>query len=220
MTSWPTEGDRDVNHVPHIEGLVAGLDFLLWLLTGHIPHYRPAPIVRNDVASRAWTAPASRCLRTRSLAVSAPGSASPAHRDAATRLLAPSRIRSFPAGIGNATDALFFSPAANLKKTDNKEEPMTTTALERRRKALPTTKPTAAKTMHAAVVHDFERPLGTRRGSDARSPARARSSFASKLRASATPTSMPRTATGRSSQRHRSRQDTRAWASSSRSGQA
>ena len=36
---------------------------------------------------------------------------------------------------------------------------MTTTALERRRKALPTTKPTAAKTMYAAVVHDFERPL-------------------------------------------------------------
>ena len=36
---------------------------------------------------------------------------------------------------------------------------MTTTAVERRRKALPTTKPTAAKTMYAAVVHDFERPL-------------------------------------------------------------
>jgi len=57
MTSWPTEGDREVNHAPHIEGLVACLDFLVWLLTGHIPHYRPAPVVRNDVASRAWTAP-------------------------------------------------------------------------------------------------------------------------------------------------------------------
>jgi alcohol dehydrogenase, propanol-preferring len=36
---------------------------------------------------------------------------------------------------------------------------MTTTALERRHEALQTTKRTAAKTMHAAVVHDFERPL-------------------------------------------------------------
>jgi propanol-preferring alcohol dehydrogenase len=36
---------------------------------------------------------------------------------------------------------------------------MTTTAVERRRKALPTTKPVAAKTMYAAVVRDFERPL-------------------------------------------------------------
>ena len=57
MTSWPTDGYRDVTNVPHIEGLVAGLEFLLWLLTGHIPHYTPAPLVRNDVASRAWTAP-------------------------------------------------------------------------------------------------------------------------------------------------------------------
>jgi propanol-preferring alcohol dehydrogenase len=40
----------------------------------------------------------------------------------------------------------------------NKEETMTTTAVERRRKALPTTKPTA-ETMYAAVVHDFEHPL-------------------------------------------------------------
>jgi len=36
---------------------------------------------------------------------------------------------------------------------------MTTTAVERRLKALPTTKPTAAETMTAAVVHDFEHPL-------------------------------------------------------------
>ncbi len=45
---------------------------------------------------------------------------------------------------------------------------MTTTVLERRPKALPRrTKPAAAKTMYAAVVHDFERPLQPRRGRDA-----------------------------------------------------
>jgi alcohol dehydrogenase, propanol-preferring len=36
---------------------------------------------------------------------------------------------------------------------------MTTSVLERRPKALPTAKPTAAKTMYAAVVHDFAEPL-------------------------------------------------------------
>ena len=80
MTSWPTEGDRGVTKVPHIEGPVAGLEFLLWLVTGRIPHYMPAPVVRNDVASRAWTAPPIGPRGPGSLAVSGTASASPAHR--------------------------------------------------------------------------------------------------------------------------------------------
>ena len=39
--------------------LVDALDFMLWLLTGHIRHYWPTPVVRNDIASRAWADPLS-----------------------------------------------------------------------------------------------------------------------------------------------------------------
>ena len=108
MTSWPTDGYRDVTNVPHIEGLVAGLEFLLWLLTGHIPHYTPAPSCETT-SHLGRGRPRLSLLLTRSLAVSAPSSASPGAARPATRLLAPSRIRSFPAGIGNAADALLLA---------------------------------------------------------------------------------------------------------------
>ena len=57
MTTWPTVDDRDVTHLTLGEELVDVLDFLLWLLTGHIRHYRPTPVARNTIASRAWADP-------------------------------------------------------------------------------------------------------------------------------------------------------------------
>jgi hypothetical protein len=66
MTTWPTVDDRDVTHLTPGEAIVDALDFLLWLLTGHIRHDRPAPVVRNTIASRAWADPPSgRCNLSR-----------------------------------------------------------------------------------------------------------------------------------------------------------
>ena len=58
MTTWPTVDDRDVTHLTPGEEIVDALDFLLWLLTGHIRHYWPPPAVRNNIESRAWADPA------------------------------------------------------------------------------------------------------------------------------------------------------------------
>ena len=44
MTTWPTVDDRHVTHRTPGEELVDALDFLLWLLTGHIRHYWPTPV--------------------------------------------------------------------------------------------------------------------------------------------------------------------------------
>ncbi len=59
MTTWPMVDDRDVTHPTPGEAIVDALDFLLWLLTGHIRHYRPPPVVRNSIESRAWADPLS-----------------------------------------------------------------------------------------------------------------------------------------------------------------
>ena len=57
MTSWPTQTTDHVDPVPLRDGLVESLDFLLWLVTGHIRHYWRAPVRRNGIASRCWAAP-------------------------------------------------------------------------------------------------------------------------------------------------------------------
>src|SRR5687767_10126976 len=49
-------------------------------------------------------------------------------------------------------------PGAILGETTRRRQ-VTTTVLERPRKALPTARPAAVNTMYAARVHDFERPL-------------------------------------------------------------
>jgi hypothetical protein len=67
MTSWPTETTDQVDPIPFRDGLVESLDFLLWLATGHIRHYWPAPVTRNGIASRCWPAPPITQRRSRSV---------------------------------------------------------------------------------------------------------------------------------------------------------
>jgi hypothetical protein len=57
MTSWPIESRAEVNPLTLSQGLEERLDFLLWVLTGHVRHHRPARAARNDLAPRAWAAP-------------------------------------------------------------------------------------------------------------------------------------------------------------------
>ena len=73
--------------------------------------------------------------------------------------------------------------------------------------------------MRAAVVHSFDRPLRSRT-CPSRARARSRCSSASRRPGSATPTSTPRAASGRSSRRRRSSPATRASGSSSASAPA
>ena len=96
---------------------------------------------------------------------------------------------------------------------------MTTTALERRPEALPTTKPKAAETMFTAVVHDFEHPLALE---EVARPTAGPGEIVVRVEASGLCHTDIHAAHGDwpSSQRHRSRRDTRAWESWNRSGQA
>ena len=71
MTSWPIATSDGVDPSTPKKGVVESLDFLLWLLTGHIRRYEPAPPVRNDLPSRAWNCrgphPSTRASRHGSL---------------------------------------------------------------------------------------------------------------------------------------------------------
>jgi hypothetical protein len=47
MTSWPTETTHQEDPVTLRDRIVESLDFLLWLVTGHIRHYWPARVTQG-----------------------------------------------------------------------------------------------------------------------------------------------------------------------------